>query len=434
MVFAFIAALGFGVAGFGGTGLTAQEVAPSSDFESALFAGSGEGDKTDSAATGETQVGSAFAAKAAPTDAARIDRMIGGTVVADATATASSALEGYLASSDISGKLFAKLTVTDYGSLYVAYNANHAFFQAYSGDGVPPPAEDPYATTFELSELHYSFDVAKRLFVRIGNQLIAWGPSRIWTPVDFINLEKADSFSDVDLRVGKPGLRLHLLLPSSNAFLFADFSALTKDGSYGDPATKVNLGGRFDTTLKGFELGLTTYGGADEQVRFGGDFSGRLLGTTVYGELALAREYGPYESLFRASLGFSRALDELKRWTFSAEGFYNSRGRNLTGYTVADLSTLNEDERIPLYQGTYYAYAALSADKLLSTYLSTTLSAISNLEDLSYSVKLSESVALPRAVPFTVALSYAGGGEEKEFTRFAGDGAVSLKVSTKIEF
>ncbi len=442
LILGFVAVFGFGVAPSGGTGLAAQEAAPAApeaDFESALFAGSGGGGEPapDAPAGGPAAAESAakggFDAAAKVVDAVRIERLVGGTIVADATVSASDGLGGYRATADLSGKLFAKLTVSDYGSLYAAYNAAHPFFQAYAGDGAAPPAADPYETAFELSELHYSFDIAKRLFVRIGNQLIAWGPSRVWTPVDFINLEKADSFADVDLRVGKPGLRLHLLLPSSNAFLFADFSALNADGSYGDP-DRVNLGGRLDTTWKGFEFALTAYGGARAQARFGADFSGRLLGTTVYGELAYAEEYASYERSLQASFGFVRALDELKRWTVSAEGFYNSRGRDLSGYTVADLGALDANEAKSLYQGSFYAYAALSADKLLSDYLSSTLSAISNLEDRSYSVKFSERVALPRAVPFTFALTYAGGGAEKEFTRYAGDGAVSASLSTKIEF
>jgi hypothetical protein len=54
--------------------------------------------------------------------------------------------------------------------------------------------------------LYYSFDVAKAVFLRIGNQLISWGPSAIWTPVDFINIQRASPLSTLDLRVGKPGM------------------------------------------------------------------------------------------------------------------------------------------------------------------------------------------------------------------------------------
>ncbi|PKL08521.1 MAG: hypothetical protein CVV51_08535 [Spirochaetae bacterium HGW-Spirochaetae-7] len=389
----------------GGTDLAA--------FEADLFAGE----------SGTSPAGFSTVPTSTFSDVARTDYLVGGTVVAQAVAYFTSDLDSMTALSDISGKLFAKVSVPDYGALYIAYNARHAFFQAHSGSGAPPVAVDPYSPAYELAELHYSFDVAKVLFVRIGNQLISWGPSRIWSPVDFINLQKADAFSSIDLRVGKPGLRLHMPLPRSNAFLFADFANLVKDGggglTYGDPLESVNIGGRYDFTAGSFEFGLTGYAGKNAQARFGLDASGRLLGMTVYGELALRPEYASYGYSAQASAGFSRTLDELKRWTLSAEGFYNQ---------------LPVYEQIPLYQGKFYAYAALSASELLSSSLSTTLSVISNLTDLSYSVKLAESFSFPRAVPFTLSVSFAGGGADKEFTRFAGDRAFSVSMSTRVEF
>ena len=57
-----------------------------------------------------------------------------------------------------------------------------------------------------------------------ANQLISWGPSQVWTPVDFVNLQRSNPFSSIDLRVGKPGLRLHLPMEGSDLFLFADLS------------------------------------------------------------------------------------------------------------------------------------------------------------------------------------------------------------------
>ena len=374
---------------------------------------------------------------AAP-DTVRTEYLVGGTVVASAGASFTSSLDELTALSTVSGKLFAKVSVPDYGALYIAYNARHSLFQSYSGSGTAPEASDPYGPSYSLAELHYSFDLAKVLFIRLGNQLIAWGPSRIWSPVDFINLEKADAFASLDARVGKPGLRLHLPLPRANAFMFADFANLvTASGSTwtsGDPVEEINLGGRFDFTAGAFEFGLTGYGGKNTQARFGADASGRLLGTTVYGELALKPEYDDYAYSAQASVGFSRSLGELKLWTLSGEGFYNSGGQDLSGTTVAGLLLLPSDETRVLYQGEFYAYAALSAAELFSPSLTTSLSGIVNLSDVSYQLTLSEAFSFPRAVPFTLSVTYAGGGADKEFTRFAGDQAFSVSASTRVEF
>jgi len=407
-----------------------------SAFEADLFSGE-PGTGPDAA----FDTGAAF--EASP-DAVKTEYLVGGTVVASAGAGFTSALDELTALSTVSGKLFAKVSVPDYGALFIAYNARHSLFQSYSGSGTPPSASNPYVPSYSLAELHYSFDLAKVLFVRLGNQLIAWGPSRIWSPVDFINLEKADAFASLDARAGKPGLRLHLPLPRANAFLFADFADLvTASGSTwtgGDPVETVNLGGRFDFTAGPFEFGLTGYGGKSAQARFGADASGRLLGTTVYGEFALKPGYDDYSYAAQASLGFSRSLGELKLWTLSGEGFYNSAGQDLSGYSAGDLvvavntATLTSDETRALYQGELYAYAALSAAELFSPSLSTTLSGIVNLSDVSFRLTLSEAFSFPRAVPFTLSVTYAGGGADKEFTRYAGDQAVSVSASTRVEF
>lgn len=411
--------------------LAAQDTAID-DFEAALF-----GDATDGAPAAPAEANSAnggeassFDAEAASGEKAKTEYLVGGTVAVEAKTLVAD--DAYTLSSDASGKLFAKVAVPDYGALYVAYNASHAFLLGYSGDGMAPPAADQSEPDFSLSELHYSFDVAKRVFVRVGNQLIAWGPSRVWSPVDFINLQKEDSFAAIDSRTGKSGLRLHAPLPFGNAFAFADFSGMTKKKDVsppppappvppltlaGDPAETVNLGGRFDFTAGGFEFGLTGYGGKHAVPRLGADFSGRLLGSTVYGEFATTGTDAFADPSFMASLGFSRALGDLRNWTVSAEGFWNSKPGTE-----------------PLYQGEYYAYASVAADKLFSPHLKTTASALANLDDRSYTLKLAESFAFPRAVPFTLAVSYAGGGKDKEFTKYSGDKAVSVTASTTIGF
>jgi hypothetical protein len=409
------------------------------DFEAALFAGTGDGTGTATdavnavTATGGASSGDAtsvFDAEAASGEKAKTEYLVGGTVAIEAKTLVAD--EACTLSSGAFGKLFAKVSVPDYGALYVAYNAQHAFLLGYSGDGMAPPAADQNEPDFSLSELHYSFDVAKLVFVRVGNQLISWGPSRVWSPVDFINLRKEDSFAAIDSRTGKSGLRLHAPLPFGNAFAFADFSGMTKTVDVsppppapavppltlaGDPLETVNLGGRIDFTAGGFEFGLTGYGGKHAVPRLGADFSGRLLGSTVYGEFAAKGTDAFADPSFMASFGLSRALGDLRNWTVSAEGFWNSKPGTE-----------------PLYQGEYYAYASVAADKLFSPHLKTTASALANLDDGSYTLKLAESFAFPREVPFTLAVSYAGGGEDGEFTKYSGDKAVSVTASTTINF
>jgi len=380
----------------------------------------------------------------APAEVARAEYLVGGTVVARADATLAGsgygadpslgALEAWLGTASFSGKVFAKASIPDYGALYVAYSLSHAYFQGAGGGGVAPTAQDPYLPRYALSELHYSFDVGKALFFRLGNQLVSWGPARIWSPVDFINLERRDAFSSLDARAGKPGLRLHVPLPRANFFAFADFGSLVSGLSFGDPFERANLGGRYDFTAGSFEFGLSAYGGAESQARFGADASGRLAGSTVYAEAMAAPAYDGFEAYAQIALGASRSLGELKDWSVSAEGFYNSRGRDLSGYSAATIMSLPADERAALYQGAWYAYSALSADQPLGLDLNSTISCLANLSDRSYQARLQLAFSPPRTPPFAASLSYSGGGKDKEFTRYAGDGSIAASLSARIEF
>jgi hypothetical protein len=397
------------------------------DFEAALFG------SADAAGSADSQ-DSAFDAKSAEGEKAKTEYLVGGTVAVGATVTASPSERQSTETADANGKLFARVTIPDQGTLFASYAARHYFVQGHSGDGAALPADDPSEIDWNLSELYYSFDVAKKVFIRLGNQLVAWGPSQIWSPVDFINLQRNDAFAKVDTRAGKSGLKIHVPVPGGNAFFFSDFSQMTNDGTYGDPAKTVNLAGRFDFTAADFEFGFSGYGGQNAQMRGGCDFSGRFAGTTLYGEMALLPEYDRWTQAMQASLGFSRSLGDLKRWTVSAEGFFNSKGHDYSGYSSTEMMTVPAENKIPLYGGRWYAYAAIAADKLFSDYLATTLSSLGNVEERTYRLKASESVSLPKVVPFTVDVAYAGGGSNREFTRDTGNNAISVTLSTTLSF
>jgi len=317
----------------------------------------------------------------------------------------------------------------------MSYNLFQALFEARGGSGSEPlaPPLDLASPSFALGELYYSFDVGKSVFVRLGKQLLAWGPSRIWTPVDFVNGQRANFFSLVDLRQGAPGLKLFLPMGKADAMLFADFSDLvSKDLASATVSTAgldaTRIAGRLDATLGGFELGLTGLVASLSQDKAGFDFSGGFFGAGVYGELAYAPAYSSYESALMASLGFSRAIGDLRRWTISAEGFYNFLGSDLTGDAAAISA------KAPLYIGAWYGYAAVAAQKLFSPDLATSLSGLANFSDLSYSMRLEEDLSFSRAVPFSLILAFAGGGPGKEFTLLGGDNSSSLSVQTLIEF
>ena len=367
----------------------------------------------------------------APENAQRVEFLFGGSFLPLASVSATSGFHGYAASSSLSGKLFGKVSLKDYGSLSIAYGISQQFLQNAGGDAPVMPGKSLSSPTFTLTELYYSFDLGKLLFARLGNQLIAWGLSKIWSAVDFINLEKADAFQGLDLRVGKPGLRLHLPMESSNLFAFADFSGTVKSGVVQDIVDSVNLGFRYDISLAGFELGLTTYLGSGIQGRGGFDFSGRALGSTIYGEAAFLPAYDAYDFSWSVAAGIERKLGDLRKVTISGEFFYNSLGQDdESGYPALIAAKTFS----PAYVGKYYGYLGLTWDDLFSPDLSTSASLLANLSDGSVSARLTESLALKGIPPFSVILGWTGGGAKKAFTYYSGDSSLSLTIQSKIEF
>jgi hypothetical protein len=371
----------------------------------------------------------------------RLETLFGGVFLSENSLATTAAFDGYTALGAFSGKAFTRVSVPGSGSLYLSYNFSHTLFMGEGGEvAYSIPGEDLFDVAFTLSEFHVSFDLAKVLFVRIGNQLIAWGPSRIWTPVDFINRERLDPQASIDLRAGKPGMRLHLPLKRSNLFLFADFSDTVAENPSPPPAYRAgnlfeqtNLGLRGDFTALGFEFGLSGYLGMDIQNRLGFDLSGRLLATDVYGELAFALPSASRESGCSSAAGFQRALGELKKWSLQGEIFYNSAGQQ-DGSAYATPADFIEGGYVPLYTGRLYAYAGIGKQDLFVPFLDGTLSGFMNISDLSCSLSLKGSFDIPGWVPFSVSLDYNGGGEGREFTIFSGDHALSLTVRMRFEF
>jgi hypothetical protein len=411
--------------------VAAQEAAPDSIADNPFDAGAFDAAAGTAPGTAAAGAGAAPAmAPAAGSAGGAPSLLVGGAAVVTASTAAPYTLDSYAATASLVGKAFVKAAVPDYGSLYASAGISQYFLSARSGDSpafLAPPV-DLLAPSVTLTELHYSFDVAKAVFFRVGKQLMAWGPSQVWTPVDFVNSSRADFFSPLDLRQGAPSVRLHAPLGAFNAFLFTDFSRTVQAGSVRSLEDSVSLAGRIDGTVGGFELGLSGLAAPDRQDRIGFDFSGHLLGVAAYGELAYAPAYDDYGSSWMASAGFSRALGDLKKWVVSAEGMYNSTGSDLTG----DLTGMAA--ATPLYMGMYYGYASVKAVDFPLRGVDATLSALANFSDLSVRAALAADFSVPGLPRFTVEASWRGGGADKELTVLTGNDSLSLTLRTRLAF
>ena len=353
--------------------------------------------------------------------------------------------ETYTMSSQFYGKVFAKAAYPDLVSLFVSYNFSIPLFQ-YTGNTAAYTGYPPSTLYAELSELFMSFDAYKKVFFRFGYQLVAWGPSFFWTPVDFINRDKLDPLAQLDLRTGKPGAKITVPFTGSNLLLFFDFSQSINDNSTtASIADRTRVGARFDTVLSGYELGFSTYFGNGLTTLWGLDFSGVLFRTDFYGEVAVsqgsnvqkAREsavpsvyelYYPQEIVVATSLGLSKSFGEFKRWTVRGEAYFNSNGyRSGAPYPYLLLSDLYS----PFYMGMLYGYLSVTKDDLFTEEIRGTFALLMNVLDPSFDLSTTLSFDIPNLIPFDVRLSYTGGEENGEFT-FLGGQAVTLSVYTKV--
>ena len=378
----------------------------------------------------------------------KLETQLGGTLLYDTSAATTVDLAGYGAAGSFSGKGFAKVNVPDYGTLYLAYNFSKNLYQGAAGtvpgtsygSGGPvlsQAAGDLYGVSYALAEFYASVDIVHAVFFRIGNQLLAWGPSIIWTPVDFINLQKVNPLSPLDLRVGKPGIRVTVPLGISDIFLFTDMSGtVTPTGSGGspvvnDPLQTVNLAARWDITLLGFELALSGYTGKSIQSQTGFDLSGRLLGFDVYGELAAGIPTPGMPFTWSTSVGFQKTLGELSYWSVAGELYYGDSGTSdINVYPgLAAAQTFN-----PFYVGKLYSYAAFTRSHIFIDGLSATLAGFADFSDGSFLARLSTAIHLPKVPPFTFNLTWAGGGANKAFTWFSGNDSLTAELQMLVQF
>ena len=378
----------------------------------------------------------------------KLETQFGGNLLYDTSVTTTTDFGGYGAGGSFSGKAFVKVSVPDYGALYIAYNYSKNLYQGAAGTvpGVPfgpgapfgpggpvlaQSAGDLFGVSSALSEFYVSLDIAQKVFFRIGNQLLAWGPSVIWTPVDFVNLQRVNPLAALDLRVGKPGLRITVPIGISNLFFFADMSGTVTSGAVNDPVRSTNLAARWDLTVSGFELAVTGYTGFGIQSQAGFDLSGRLLGFDVYGEVVAGVPTSSASFTWASSLGFQKTLGELSYWSVAGEFFYNEAG---TSDIAAYPALAAAQSFTPFYVGRVYSYAALTRNHLFIDGVGATIAGFMDASDLSFLGRLSMSIDVPKVPPFTFSLTWAGGGVNKAFTYITGNNSLTADLQVRVEF
>jgi len=128
-------------------------------------------------------------------------------------------------------------------------------------------------------------DIARSVFLTVGQQRVKWGASRIWNPTDFLNRTRRDPLAVFDERTGVPMVRAHVPFESLG---WNAYGVLLLDG-----VSEVrDVGGalRLEMVFGAAEIALSSLFGRGRKTSFGADLSAALGDLDVTVEFSLTDE------------------------------------------------------------------------------------------------------------------------------------------------
>jgi hypothetical protein len=238
----------------------------------------------------------------------------------------------------------------------------------------------------ELDEYWLKFDIARRLYLTIGQQKVRWGTTRLWNPVDVINQIQRKFLEPFDDRNGVPMVKLHLPVESLG-WNFYLAGVLDKVNSL----DKGGVVGRGEFVFSTVELGLTGSYRDGIDPKFGFDFSAGIWDFDFTGELGIKigkNQLRGYAMQVAAGLQYTIAVFHDDMLILGAEYFFNQEGSG----SVDPLELFNGQRQF-FYAGRNYLglVIALPAPGKLDDW-TFTLSGVCNLSDLSALARLDVSV------------------------------------------
>lgn len=288
-------------------------------------------------------------------------------------------------------------------------------------------------TSVVLDQMWIKTDIARHVFLTIGQERIKWGATRLWNPNDFVNQRRRDPLALFDERTGVPMVKVHIPYETLNFYLI---------GLVGE-ASQLDAPGaafRFEAAFSSTEIALSGIAGKGRKTSFGFDISTALGELDFTAEVSLTDErdtpkysgtlsFDPVtlptvsprgEWLPRVSAGLQYAFkpNDDDVMYIGVEYFWNPGGVDETSLYPALL--LGGDYQ-PFYVGQHYVGLSWAVPQPGSwDDTSFTLSALGNLSDTSFVARLDFSQTLHTRLKFE---AYAQGhfGERGGEFRFALD-------------
>ena len=233
-----------------------------------------------------------------------------------------------------------------------------------------------------LDELWLKLDVARRLFITIGQQKIRWGTTRLWNPIDVVNTTFRPLLDPFDSRHGVPLLKLHLPIESLGWNFYA-VGVLDRVTSL----DRAGVAGRAEFVFSTVEAALTGSYRDGMDPALGVDFSAGIWDFDLTGEVGIKFDDGATVQV-AVGLNYSMSVFDKDMLVIGAEYFFNQAGSDRVN--PMDIYTGKAQY---FYAGRHYAgiMASLPRPGNLDDW-TFTMSTIGNLSDLSFITRLDVSV------------------------------------------
>jgi len=189
---------------------------------------------------------------------------------------------------------------------------------------------EPVETRVQLDQLWLKFDIARTVWVTLGQQHVRWGASRLWNPVEMVNSNRRAPLTLFDERRGITALKLHVPVES----LGWNFYLLSILDNANDVSDLHKVAARGEFVFSTVELGVSASTVDDLVPKVGLDVSMGVWDLDITGEFSWRR--GAYntaeeDNVFQASGGVDygiRYSDDDSLY-LGVEYFYNSNGGEL---------------------------------------------------------------------------------------------------------
>ncbi|MFC1770669.1 hypothetical protein ACFLZV_02165 [Candidatus Margulisiibacteriota bacterium] len=282
-----------------------------------------------------------------------------------------------------------------------------------------------------VKEFFIDANIDRKVYFRMGKQVLQWGRTYFWHPTDLINIDRLDFFDMARYRRGVYGLKVHMPFGSTkNFYMFTDFGdAENIDG--------LAIAGKFEFLVGGTEYAVSAWKKKGYGPAYGFDFSTNLFAVDVAGEVSLIYERDKQQVRINnataflankadawqtmASLSMAKTFDwELNdRISLVAEVFYNGSGYD-TGVFTSQAKDLLFDNNLyeANYHGKYYAAIFASVSKFPITDMNVHANTLNNLSDGSYVLITGLGFEPVNHLSFNFNLNWFGGPPDAEYTYF----------------